>query len=88
MSADIARQLDRLVRVNERSADNLEKANALVGVAFDSLFITLDAATETALIFGTPWLTAKPKAHLGAVVGHAVQRGDPRLDGESSMCRA
>ncbi len=82
MSADIARQLDRLVRANERSADNLEKTNALVGIAFDSLLITLDAATETALIFGTPWLTAKPKAHLEAVVGHAVERGELRSDGE------
>ena len=55
MSDDIVRQLDRwparwrrarLVRVNERSADNLEKVYALDGVAFDSLFIKLDAAPK------------------------------------------
>ena len=97
MSDDILRQLDRwparwrrarLVIVNERSADNLEKVYTLDGVAFDSLFIKLDAATERALIFGRRWLTAKPKTHLEAVVGHAVQRDDLRLGGESSVCRA
>jgi hypothetical protein len=43
---------------------------------------------ETALIFGTRRLTAKPKAHLEAVVGHAVKRGELACDGDLVVCRA
>ena len=43
---------------------------------------------ETALIFGTRRLTAKPKAHLEAVVGHAVKRGELVCDGDLVVCRA
>ncbi|MGI8757287.1 MAG: DUF4011 domain-containing protein [Acidimicrobiales bacterium] len=41
---------------------------------------------ETALIFGTRRLTAKPRAHLEAVAGHAVQSGALVRDGESLVC--
>jgi hypothetical protein len=43
---------------------------------------------ETALIFGTRRLTAKPKAHLEAVVGHAVERGELGCDDDMVVCRA